>query len=82
MADWLKKLGKEDSADTAKERLKLVLIHDRTNLTARVLDEMKDELIEVISRHVSIDPSDVKITMMHEGREQRLICDIPVKPRN
>ena len=82
MADWLKKLGKEDSANTAKERLKLVLIHDRTNLTARVLDEMKDELIEVISRHVSIDPSDVKITMMHEGREQRLICDIPVKPRN
>ena len=78
MADWLKKLGKEDSADTAKERLKLVLIHDRTNLTARVLDEMKDELIEVISRHVAIDPSMVK---MHEGREQRLICDIPVKQK-
>lgn len=81
MAEWLKRLSKEDSADTAKERLKLVLIHDRTKLTPRVLDEMKDELIEVISRHVSIDPSEVAISMMHEGREQRLICDIPVKPR-
>ncbi|HAF62551.1 MAG TPA: cell division topological specificity factor MinE [Anaerolineaceae bacterium] len=81
MANWLKKLGKEDSADLAKERLKLVLIHDRTNLTARVLDEMKDELIDVISRHVAIDPSAVKITMIHEGREQRLICDIPVKQK-
>ncbi|NMB61488.1 MAG: cell division topological specificity factor MinE [Chloroflexi bacterium] len=81
MADWLKKLGKEDSADTAKERLKLVLIHDRTNLTTRVLDDMKDELIEVISRHVAIDASQVKISMMHEGREQRLICDIPVKAK-
>ncbi len=81
MAEWLKRLSKEDSADTAKERLKLVLIHDRTKLTPRVLDEMKDELIEVISRHVSIDPSEVSISMMHEGREQRLICDIPVKPR-
>ena len=59
MADWLKKLGKEDSADTAKERLKLVLIHDRTNLTTRVLDDMKDELIEVISRHVTIDACQV-----------------------
>ncbi len=81
MADWLKKLGKEDSADTAKERLKLVLIHDRTNLTTRVLDDMKDELIEVISRHVTIDASQVKISMMHEGREQRLVCDIPVKTK-
>lgn len=81
MADWLKMLGKEDSADTAKERLKLVLIHDRTNLNTRVLDEMKDELIEVISRHVAIDASEVQITMKHEGREQRLICDIPVLPK-
>lgn len=81
MADWLKILGKEDSADTAKERLKLVLIHDRTNLNARVLDEMKDELIEVISRHVTIDAAEVQITMKHEGREQRLICDIPVLPK-
>jgi len=77
MADWIK-MSKQGSAKTAKERLKLVLINDRTNLNPKVLDEMKDELIEVISRHVSIDASAVQITMKYEGREQRLICNIPV----
>lgn len=81
MADWTKKMGRKNSAETAKQRLKLVLINDRTNLNARILEEMKDELIEVISRHVSIDASEVQISMKHEGREQRLICDIPVLPK-
>jgi cell division topological specificity factor len=67
------------SAQQAKERLKLVLIHDRTDLTPGELETMKDELIEVISRHVEIDPSAVRIEMEQEGREQRLIADIPLR---
>jgi cell division topological specificity factor len=39
---------------------------------------MKNELLEVISRHVEIDPSTVRIDMAQEGREQRLIADIPI----
>ena len=80
MSDWfLKFLGKTKSAGEAKERLKLILIHDRTDITATTLDEMKDGILQVISSHVTIDPSKVKITMVHEGREQRLIADIPLK---
>lgn len=67
------------SASQAKERLKLVLIHDRTDLTPGELEQMKDELIEVISRHVEIDPNAVRIDMTQEGREQRLIADIPLR---
>lgn len=66
------------SASRAKERLKLVLIHDRTNLTRSELDELKDELIEVISRRVEIDPSAVDIQISQDGRHQRLIADIPL----
>jgi cell division topological specificity factor len=66
------------SADEAKERLKLVLIHDRTDLSPGVLDSLRDEIIDVISRHVEIDPAAVRIEMSHEGREQRLIADIPL----
>jgi len=81
MKDWFSKFsGKTKSAGEAKERLKLILIHDRTDITATTLDEMKDEILQVISNHVTIDPSKVKITIMHEGREQRLIADIPLKP--
>jgi cell division topological specificity factor len=81
MSDWFSKFsGKTKSASEAKERLKLILIHDRTDITVTTLDEMKDEILQVISNHVKIDSSKVKITMVHEGREQRLIADIPLKP--
>jgi cell division topological specificity factor len=75
-------LGKDKkSAGQAKERLKLVLIHDRTDLAPGQLEELKDELIQVISRYVQIDPNAVKIEMSQEGREQRLIADIPLRAK-
>jgi cell division topological specificity factor len=73
-------LGREPkSASLAKERLKLVLIHDRTDLTPGEMERMKDELLQVISRYVEIDPLAVNINMTHDGREQRLVADIPLK---
>jgi cell division topological specificity factor len=84
MASMFQRLfGREKkSAHQAKERLKLVLIHDRTDLNAGTLDVLKDELIAVISRHVDIDPSAVRIEMAQDGRQQRLIADIPLNPSN
>lgn len=81
MAGWLDQLlgQKPKSADQAKERLKLVLIHDRTDLTSQELEAMKNELLEVISRYVDIDPAAVRINMAQEGREQRLVADIPLR---
>jgi cell division topological specificity factor len=82
MAGFLDRLlGRNaSSAKQAKERLKLVLVHDRTDITPGVLEQLKDELIEVISRHIEIDPTAVNIEMSQEGREQRLIADIPLRP--
>lgn len=80
MSDWFSRLtGKSSSADAAKERLKLVLIHDRTDINPEVMDKLKDDLLQAISQHVQIVPESVKITMMQEGREQRLIADIPLR---
>ena len=74
-------LGREkSSAQQAKERLKLVIISDRTNINPGTVDALKDELIEVISRHVEIDPAAVKIEINQDGRQQRLIADIPLNP--
>ncbi len=67
------------SASAAKERLQLVLIHDRTDLSPGLLESLRDEIISVISRHVEIDPAAVRLEMSHEGRGQRLIADIPLK---
>lgn len=74
-----KLFGRKASADSAKERLQLVLIHDRTDLTPAELDSLRDDLIATISRHVSIDEQNVQIDVEHDGRSQRLVADIPLK---
>lgn len=74
-------LGRQEpTAQTAKERMKLVLIHDRTDLSPNSLEALKDELIQVISRYIEIEPEAVHIQVAQEGRQQRLIADIPLKP--
>ncbi len=71
--------GRKRSAQNAKERLQLVLIHDRTNLTSAELTALKDEILEVISRHVDIDSEAVQIDVEQDGRTQRLVADIPLR---
>ena len=72
--------GRKKSANSAKERLQLVLIHDRTDLSPAQLELLKDDLIVTISRHIDIDPTSVRINMAQDGRgKQRLVADIPLK---
>ena len=77
---WLSKLrGRPEppagSGAVAKERLKLVLEYDGAQITAAQLDEIRDEIIDSISRHVAIHRDDVKITLEHDGR---LVAEIPL----
>ncbi|GAP41557.1 cell division topological specificity factor MinE [Flexilinea flocculi] len=78
MGFWNKE-NQSRSSTTAKERLKFVLVHDRTDLSLEKLDQIKNEILEVISRHIDIDPESVVIDIQHDGREQKLIADIPIK---
>jgi len=66
------------SADKAKDRLRLVLINDRTDLSAIAMENLKDDLLEVLSRYIQIDPKSMQIDITQEGRQQRLIADIPI----
>jgi cell division topological specificity factor len=75
-------LSRRGSAESAKERLQLVLIHDRSGLSPGTLDALKDEIIAAISRHVEIDSSGVEITLTRERDQQRLVADIPLIPIN
>ncbi len=66
--NFFKKLGKKqegkENKDSAKERLHLVLLQDRANVSADFLDMMKQEIIEVIKKYIDIDEKeiDVKLT--------------------
>lgn len=66
------------SADRAKDRLRLVLINDRTDLSGAAMENLKDDLLEVLSRYIQIDPDRIQINITQDGRQQRLIADIPI----
>ena len=71
--------GRKKSANSARERLQLVLIHDRTDLNPAQLEALKDDLIAAISKYVEINPDAVTINVAQDGRAQRLVADIPIK---
>jgi cell division topological specificity factor len=70
--------GPAPSAQTAKERLQFVLVHDRADIPPAVLDLLKDEIIAVISQHVEINREGVEINLTHTPRESKLVADIPL----
>lgn len=66
---------------TAKERLQLVLVTDRSDLSPEKLQQMKDEIITVISKYVNISPDKVVINIEQRQRDNWLVADIPLKKK-
>ncbi len=80
MSFWDRLLGRETrSGQQAKERLQLVLVHDRSNITPAMMDMLKDELITTLERHLAIDREGVEMHLTQTRRESRLVADIPLK---
>ena len=78
---WLNALfGRREptSREIAKNRLQLVLVQDRVNLSPHLLQTLKDELISVISKYVEIDAENMEVTFTQSKRQSRLTADIPV----
>lgn len=79
--NWLSTLfGRQEptSREIAKNRLQLVLVQDRMNMSPQLLQTLKDELISVISKYVEIDVENMEVTFTHNKRQSRLTADIPV----
>jgi cell division topological specificity factor len=70
--------GTRSSAETAKQRLQLVLIHDRAEIPPGVLALIRDDIIAVISRRVNIDRDRVEVNITHEAKSSKLLVDIPL----
>jgi len=66
------------SSQVAKERLQLVLIHDRVKLSPDVLQRMKDDLVTAITKYLDIDREGIQITLT---QSKRLVVDMPIKER-
>ncbi len=82
MFDFIQRLfGKEESKskDVAKERLRLVLVHDRASVSPQFLDTIKEELIRVISKYMDIEQDALDVQLTTEDNSVALIANIPVK---
>lgn len=79
LLDWIFK-RQPDSSSVAKERLQLVLVHDRSNLSPEQVQMMKEEILEVIARYVEFDREAVTIDLSRETRDSVLMAEIPLKP--
>jgi cell division topological specificity factor len=74
----------EKSKDVAKDRLKLVLIHDRAMLSSGMLEQMRDDIIAVISKYVEIDKESLNIEIAENPdntRRTTLVANIPLKQK-
>ena len=83
MIDWVKKLfGQSNSGATAKERLRLVLMTDHLALAPEIIDQMKRDLVEVISRYVEVDQEKVEVNFEREDRALAMLANIPIRAVN
>lgn len=67
------------SASTARERLQLVLAHDRTDLSSDLLDQMRKEILEVVAKYVEIDMDEGAVSLETEDRMTALVANLPIK---
>lgn len=74
-------LGKDTSSSRihAKERLRLVLVHDRANISPYLMNRLKEDLIKVISNYMIIDEEEMEVHLDQDERDVALMASIPVR---
>ena len=79
MIDFFKRLfGQGGSSSTAKERLRLVLMTDHIALAPEIVDQMKRDLVDVISRYVEVDRDKVEVSFEREDKALAMMANIPI----
>lgn len=68
----------ESSKDTACNRLRVVLMQDRTNLTPELMERMRKEMVELLSKYVEMDKDALELNLEQDGEQVALMLSIPV----
>jgi len=72
--------GAQDlSKDVAKERLKLALTYDRGDLARGTIEQLRDEITQVIAKHLTINEDEIDINFDRTSEEDKLIASIPLR---
>jgi cell division topological specificity factor len=78
--EFLKKLfgSAPPSSSTAKERLRLVLMTDHLALSPELIDQMKRDLVDVISRYVEVDREKIEVNFEQQDKALAMLANIPI----
>ena len=79
MIEFIKRLfGQPGSSVTAKERLRLVLMTDHLELAPEMIESMKRDLVDVISRYVEVDRERIEVNFEQQDRALAMLANIPI----
>ncbi len=70
--------GREKSGETAKERLRLVLMSDHLSLAPDMVEAMKRDLVEVVSRYVEVDRDKIDVRFEHQDSVFAMLANVPI----
>jgi cell division topological specificity factor len=72
--------GRDDaSKEVAKERLRLVLVHDRASLSPQTMENLKNDLLTVISKYLDIDDQGFRVDLSRHEDAMALVANIPIR---
>ncbi len=79
MIEFFNKLfGRHTSSDTAKERLRLVLMSDHLSLAPDMIERMKRDLVDVISKYVEVDRTRIEVNFEQQDKTLAMLANIPI----
>ncbi len=70
---------KPTPGEMAKERLKVVLVHDRLKVNPEVLEMIRAEVLSVISKRLEVDEQQMQVLLTREGGSDKLQTDVPIR---
>lgn len=80
--EFLNRFFGRDNADSsknvAKERLRLVLVHDRASISPQLVEQLREDLIAVINKYMEIDQASLEVSLNRSDGSMALVANIPV----
>ncbi len=79
MIEFFRKLfSQPGSSSTAKERLRLVLMSDHLTLAPEMIDKLKNDLVDVISKYVEVDRDKIEVNFEQHDKALAMMANVPI----
>ncbi len=77
---WVRIMGRDtnQTRSLAKERLRLVLVHDRVDISPQCMDAIREEMLKVASKYMEINEQETEISLLADNSSISLVANMPV----